>query len=78
MLLTSPDDTMRDIYEWIRLSELDELVAPQRVALPPDPQPLDGREGVQAAVQMLHAGEITRREFFELCEEAANLVDAAA
>jgi len=36
--------------------------------------PIDGRDGIRVAVQMLHAGEINRREFFELCEEAAEAV----
>jgi hypothetical protein len=38
---------------------------------------LDGHDGVRVAIRMLHEGEITPREFFELCEEAAQLTDAA-
>ena len=35
---------------------------------------IDGRDGPRVAIQMLRAGEINRREFFELCEEAAEAV----
>ena len=40
--------------------------------LPADRTDLDYHEGVGAAIAMLHAGEVTRLEFFELCWEAAS------
>jgi hypothetical protein len=39
--------------------------------LPEHAVPLDYGDGVRAAIQMLHAGEVGSREFFELCYEAA-------
>jgi len=38
--------------------------------LPADAESLDYHGGVRAAVAMLHAGEIDRLGFFELCYEA--------
>ena len=45
------------------------------VLLPDHAEQLDAHDGVRAAIAMFHAGEVSRREFFELCFESTQAID---